>query len=64
MIRLELTEQQVAVIGAALGNYAYRDAAPVIQAMQTQIDAQQPAVPPMNGGKPAQKPNPSVFKAP
>jgi hypothetical protein len=42
MVKLELSEQMVAVIGASLGNAPYRDSAPVIAEMQRQIDAQNP----------------------
>ena len=41
MIKLELTDQMVAVIGAALGNYPFKDAAPVVAEIQKQIGNQQ-----------------------
>lgn len=40
MLKLELTEQQVAVIGEALSAAPYRVVAPVIAELQKQIDAQ------------------------
>ena len=41
MLKFELTEQQVAVIGKALGAQPYDLAAPVIAELQKQIAAQQ-----------------------
>lgn len=40
MIKLELTEQFVAIIGAALENSPYKVVAPVLAEMQKQIEAQ------------------------
>ena len=42
MLKLELSEQHVAIIGQALGNSPYNVAAPVIAELQRQIDAQKP----------------------
>jgi hypothetical protein len=39
MIRLELTEQMLQVIGEALGNAPYRISAPVLAEIQKQLDA-------------------------
>lgn len=47
--KLELTEQEVAIIGKALGSAPYELVAPVIANIQRQIDAQQPP----NGGRKA-----------
>lgn len=46
---LELTEQQVAIIGKALGSAPYELVAPLIAEIQRQIDTQQKS----NGGKKA-----------
>lgn len=40
MFELKLNEQDVAVIGEALGNLPYRVAAPVVARMNAQITAQ------------------------
>lgn len=47
--KLELTEQQVAIIGQILGKAPYEVAAPIIADIQRQIDSQQKP----NGGKKA-----------
>ena len=41
MIKLELSDQMVSVIGEALGNAPYKVSAPVIAEIQKQISAQQ-----------------------
>lgn len=48
MFELRLTDQMVAVIAEALSNHRFRDAAPVIQEMQRQINEQRPLRPPTN----------------
>lgn len=48
MMRLELSEQMLAIIAEALGNHRFREAAPVISEIQRQINAQM-----MNGKDPA-----------
>ncbi len=40
-LKLELTTQEVQVIGEALGNAPYRVAAPILKKLQEQINAQQ-----------------------
>lgn len=47
MIKLELPDQMVAIIGECLGNGPHKIVAPVITEIQKQIDAQQPM---LNGG--------------
>lgn len=47
--KIELTEQQVAIIGQILGKAPYEVAAPLIGDIQRQIDSQQKP----NGGKKA-----------
>lgn len=42
MIKLELSEQMVAIVGEALGNVAFKISAPVIAEIQKQIEAQRP----------------------
>jgi hypothetical protein len=42
MIKLELSEQMVAIVGEALGNVPFKIAAPVIAEIQKQIEAQRP----------------------
>jgi 16S rRNA A1518/A1519 N6-dimethyltransferase RsmA/KsgA/DIM1 with predicted DNA glycosylase/AP lyase activity len=42
MIKLELSEQMVAVVGEALGNMPYKISAPVVAEIQKQIEAQRP----------------------
>lgn len=49
-IKLELSNEALAVIGAALGNHPYRVAAPVIAELQRQIDAQAPKPAGMGNG--------------
>jgi 16S rRNA A1518/A1519 N6-dimethyltransferase RsmA/KsgA/DIM1 with predicted DNA glycosylase/AP lyase activity len=41
MIKLELTEQMLQIIGDALANAPYRISAPVLMEIQKQIEAQQ-----------------------
>jgi hypothetical protein len=41
MIKLELTEQMVQVIGEALGNAPFKTSAPVVAELQRQISAQE-----------------------
>lgn len=41
MIKLELSEQHIAIIGQALGNAPYNVAAPVVAELQRQINEQQ-----------------------
>ena len=47
MLKLELSEQMVAIIGEALSAQPYKIVAPVLNELQKQIDAQKaPADPP------------------
>jgi hypothetical protein len=41
MLKLELSEQMLQVIGEALSNAPYRISAPVLAEIQKQLDAQQ-----------------------
>lgn len=43
MIKIELSNEMLTVIAAALGNHPFRQAAPVVSELQRQIDAQQRA---------------------
>ena len=47
MFKFELSEQMFSVIANALGNHPFREAAPVVQELQRQLNAQR-----MNGGMP------------
>lgn len=49
MFKLELSEQMVMVIINALGNHAYREAAPVIAELHKQVNNQRISMPPSNG---------------
>lgn len=42
MLKFELSDQHVAIIGAALAKAPYETVAPVIAELQKQIDAQAP----------------------
>lgn len=42
IFKLELNEQQIAILGQIIGKAPYEVAAPLITEMQKQIDAQQP----------------------
>jgi hypothetical protein len=42
-ITLQLTDAELQVIAAALGNVPYRQAAPVLQSLGRQVEAQQQA---------------------
>lgn len=42
MIKLELSQEMLAIIASALGNHPYRMAAPVVAEIQRQIDSQIP----------------------
>lgn len=44
MLKLELSEQHVTIIGQALGNAPYNVAAPVLAEIQKQINEQQKPV--------------------
>jgi hypothetical protein len=48
-MRFELSDQTMMVIMTALGNHAYREAAPVIADLQQQYNQQRQQ---MNGGRP------------
>lgn len=50
MVKLELSTEMIAVIAAALGNHPYRQAAPVIAAIQRQFDAQTQSAKPSSNG--------------
>jgi hypothetical protein len=56
MVKLELSEQMIQVIGEALGNAPFKTSAPVIAELQKQINAQQDEAPAQskqaNGGQP------------
>lgn len=45
MIKLELSDQMVAVIGELLGNAPYKIASPIVDEMQKQINAQKSDAP-------------------
>lgn len=47
MLKFELSEQHVAIIGAALGKAPYDTVAPVIAELQKQINAQKTAQEPV-----------------
>lgn len=50
MLKFELSEQMVQIIGQALGAAPYQAVKPIIDELQRQIDAQKPR--PNGGGEP------------
>jgi hypothetical protein len=57
MFRFELSEQMTAVIANALGNHPFREAAPVINEIQRQINNQRPMPGVATNGKQDQQPD-------
>jgi|KBSMisStandDraft_5_1062788.scaffolds.fasta_scaffold20169_2 hypothetical protein len=49
MLRFEINEQMMTVIAEALSNHRYRDAAPVINELQRQVNMQLADRPQANG---------------
>ncbi len=48
MLKFEFSEQMVAVMGQLIGKAPYEVAAPILQEIQRQIDAQQKGTKPLN----------------